>query len=212
MKRWRLSVLISGALCAGAAQASAQSAGNFAIGGSYLTRLASASSELHHVKGPGLLWRFGHDETRWAWHWGLNWFTTDLDGTVGGSSVELGKLHVRPIMVGYGYTRVFGRTAVTADVLAGYAFTSITLTPQASDAYRDRLGARSITADTTNALTAMPEVSVWFDMSRKIGINVTAGYGIARPRLTVHSTLGEDTRNVRADMFVLKIGAVYSIF
>jgi hypothetical protein len=35
---------------------------------------------------------------------------------------------------------------------------------------------------------------------------------IARPNLTVRTTLGEERQQVRADMFMLKVGVVYSVF
>jgi hypothetical protein len=101
---------------------------------------------------------------------------------------------------------------VTADVLGGYSLNNFTLAPSASDAYRDRLGALGVSVDARNALVAKPEVGVWIDVSKKVGININGGYVVARPSITVRSTLGEDTRRIRADMFVLHVGAVYSIF
>jgi hypothetical protein len=209
--KFRAVVLFVLLISAATPAAFAQSGGTFAIGGAFTVRVP-VDSEVNTSKGPGLTWRWGHAHTGFGWHWGLNWFTTEVDRAVGDSDVELGELRVRPFMAGYGYTRVFGRTSVTADVLAGYAFTSMSVTREAGDAYRDRLGARSLTVDTTNTATAMPEAGVWFDLSRKVGINFNAGYVVARPRLTVRSTLGEDSRKIRADMFLLKIAAVYSIF
>lgn len=190
----------------------AQSTGKFALGGAFTTRLPNDSSTLHSSKEPGLLWRFGHGESGWGWHWGLSWFSTDVDRAIGGQDTDLGELKVRPIMAGYGYSRVIRRARVTADVIGGYALTKISLTPAASDAYRDRLGARTVTADASNTLAAKPEVGLWFDLNKKIGVNVSAGYLIARPNVTIRSSLGDDERRVRADMFILKVGAVYSIF
>jgi hypothetical protein len=82
----------------------------------------------------------------------------------------------------------------------------------ANDAYRDRLGARTITADASNTLVLKPEVSVWRDLSEKIGVRASVGYLIARPHIAVRSTLGEDKRRVNADMLMFKVGMVYSIF
>ena len=170
------------------------------------------SNTVHISNGPDLLWRFGHGRTGWGWHWGLNWFSSDLDRAIGGHDTALGELKVRPFMAGYGYTRVVRRATLTADVIAGYAWTNFSLTGAASDAYRDHPGAGSVTADASNTFTAKPEVSLWFDVNKKVGINVTAGYMIARPHVTIRSSLGIDERPVRADMFMLKVGAVYSIF
>lgn len=212
MKYSRLLPLVILLALAPGRAAFAQSDGKFAVGGAFTMRLPTDSQTVNGSKGPGLLWRYGHGKTGWGWHWGLNWYSTDLDRTVGGFETELGELRVRPIMAGYGYTRVIRGAKITAAMLAGYAWTKMSLTPGAGDAYRDHLGARSVTADASNTLAAKPEVEVWFDLSKKVGLNVSAGYMIARPHVTVRSSLGDDERRVRADMVMLRIGAVYSIY
>lgn len=191
--------------------ARAQSEGSFALGGEVTTKMAGDREVRGHM-GPTLLWRFGHGKPGWGFHYGLNWFATDLERSIGGESVEFGELKIRPFMAGYGYTYKVGRASITAAALAGYAFGSIEMEPVATDAYRDRLGARTISAEASNTFTAKPEIAVWYDINKKIGFRVNSGYIIARPHVTVHSSLGEDRRSVRADQFVLKAGMVYSIF
>lgn len=191
--------------------ASAQTGGKLALGADVSTRVSRNDDASGHV-GVGLLWRFGHAKSGWGWHWGLNWYSTDLDRSIGGAAIDLGELHVRPVMAGYGYTHLFGRTAITATALAGYAYSSMSLTPAATAAFRDRLGAQSVSVDAANTLVFKPEVSAWYDINRKFGLKVSGGYMVARPRVTVRSTLGEDRRTVRADMLMLKAGVVYSIF
>ena len=46
----------------------------------------------------------------------------------------------------------------------------------------------------------------------RLGLHIDTGYMIARPRVTVKSTLGEDTRVVRADMLSVRVGLAYSVF
>jgi len=86
------------------------------------------------------------------------------------------------------------------------------MAPAAADAYRDVVGAGSVSVDAANSFVARPEVGAWFDVSKKIGVNVNAGYMIARPRLTIRSALGTESQRIRADMFSVKIGMVYRIF
>lgn len=180
--------------------------------GANLTIRASRNPAGHGSIDGGLLWRFGHSKTGWEWVYGLNWFSTEMNRTIGGVDVEFGKLHVRPLLGGYGYSWLFGRTAVSADVYGGYAFTHFKLTPVADDTYRDRLGARTVSAESANTFVVKPELGVWYDYSRRIGINAAVGYVVARPRITVSSSLGEDVQRYRADMLQFRIGAVYSIF
>ena len=84
--------------------------------------------------------------------------------------------------------------------------------PWKSLAVAGRSGARSVSADVSNTLVAKPEVGVWIDLNRKVGLHLNAGYMIARPSMTVSSSLGDDVRRLRADMFIITVGAVYSIF
>src|SRR5258705_545424 len=96
--------LFVGLMALGAApHAKAQSEGNFALGGEFTTWMAG-DRDVHGHVSPGLLWRIGHGTPGWGFHWGLNWFTTDVDRSIGGVSIRFGELHVRPFMAGYGYT------------------------------------------------------------------------------------------------------------
>jgi hypothetical protein len=194
----------------------AQTKNRFAIGGEFKVRATDRASKddyAHGKLGPGLLWRFGHGKEGWGFHWGLNWYAVDLDRPIGGRATELGELKVRPFMAGYGYTySMTPRLNITGSVLGGYAIGSIDLTRTAIDAYQSRLGAQSITAEASNTLVLKPEIGMWYDLNKKIGINLNAGYMIARPDVIVNSTAGTDKRKARADQFGLKVGVVYSVF
>jgi hypothetical protein len=189
----------------------AQSEGKFAFGAQLSTRTAMGPENGGHL-GVSFLWRFGQSKTGWGWHYGLNWFGTDMKRTIGGPNTEFGTLRVRPVMGGYGYTRVFGRTAVTGKLMGGYAFSSMKLSQEAMDAYQTRLGGQAITVKASNAFVVIPEVNVWYNVNEKIGIRLSSGYVIARPDVTVTSTAGVDKRRVRADNVTFKVGMVYSIY
>ena len=195
--------------------ASAQTTNRFAIGLDYIVRAtdhASKEDYSHGQLGPGLLWRFGKGTDGWGFHWGLNWYAVKIDRPIGGTLSELGELHVRPLMAGYGYTHAFQRINVSSDVLAGYAIGSIALESSAVDAYRNRLGARDASGRASNTLVAKPEIGAWYDVNGRVGVNVNIGYMIARPQVTVTTTAGVDQRRARADQFIVRMGVVYSIF
>jgi hypothetical protein len=194
-----------------AARAGAQTDGKFAVGAEF-TIQAAGDRDVHGGLNPGLLWRFGDQDPGWGVQFGLGWFSTELDRSIAGDRTAFGTLDVRPFMGGYGYTYKAGRVSVTAAALAGYAFGSVKMTPGATDAYRDRMGAQALSVESSNTFTAKPQVDVWYDVSRKVGFNINAGYIVARPRVTVRSSLGEDRRVVHADQLVLQAGLVYSIF
>jgi hypothetical protein len=201
-------------------RASAQDEGQlknrFAIGGEFKVKTSDRASGEDYARGqlgPGLLWRVGDAKPGWGFHWGLNWYAVKLERPIGGGSAnELGELHVRPIMAGYGHTKVIRRYSVTADVLGGYAFGSMTISDPAAAAYRRTFGGSSVEAHATNTLVIKPEIGVWYDFTRKVYLNVNAGYMMARPDVSVVSAAGTDMRKARADQFILKVGVVYSIF
>ena len=200
-------------LLAASVPVAAQSAGKIAIGGSIGTRIAPSSTVGGDRVGIGLLWRLGHSKEGFGWEWGLNWFSSDVDQSFAGTPVfELGELRIRPLMAGYGYTHLIGPTAIKGSVQGGYAFASFDAKPSGVEAYLGRLGAHSFSTDAANTFVVRPQVSVWHDISRTVGLNVTAGYMIARPNLTVSTTLGDQRQRIRADMFMLKAGLVYSVF
>jgi len=200
-----------GLLLSAAATALAQSDSSIAVGGQFTIR-DPMMGRAHGGVDVGMLWRVGHGATGWGWDWSLNWFSTDLDKQIGPRVVDLGELKVRPFMLGYGYHYVIDGVSVELNAMGGYAFNSIRMAPAAADAYRDVVGAGSVSVDAANSFVARPEVGAWFDLSKKIGVNVNAGYMIARPRLTIRSALGTESQRIRADMFSVKIGMVYRIF
>ena len=197
------------------AQEAPTGANRFALGGEFKVKTSDRASHEDYARGqlgPGLLWRFGTPKPGWGFHWGLNWYAVKLERPVGGSVTELGELHVRPIMAGYGYTRVIRRYAITADVLAGYAVASINISDPAIDAYRRSLGVPTADARAGNTLVMKPEIGVWYDVSKRVYVNANAGYMLARPEVIIETAAGVDVRTARADQFIVKIGVVYSIF
>jgi len=162
---------------------------------------------------PIFIWRIGHDGPGWGFRYGFNWFDTDLVRAIDGRPTPFGHLNVRPIMVGYGYRFALGRLAtLSANLKGGYAFSSFSMQPGFGDRYQDSLGVRGVQADVHNTFVVKPELAAWVDLSRKVGLNITAGYMIARPNISLSTSAGADRRRIDADMFMMKIGAVYSIF
>jgi hypothetical protein len=202
-----------------AARASAQpeepAANRFALGLDFKVKMSDHASQEDYARGqlgPGLLWRFGSPKPGWGFHWGFNWYAVKLERPIGGAVTELGELHVRPIMAGYGYTRTVRRYAITADVLAGYAIGSIQISDSALAAYSRSQGVSAAEANAGNTIVLKPEIGVWYDITRKVFLNVNAGYMFARPEVEVVTSVRTDTRTARADQFILKVGVVYSIF
>jgi hypothetical protein len=195
-----------------AVDASAQTDSRLAVGASVTTRVAR-SSDASGGAAVGFEWRLGTGTPGWGWQTSLfSWFDTDVQGTVATRSIDLGHVRVRPIMVGYGYTWVRRRMALTADLVGGYSLNSFRLDGAAAAEYVQRLGAIGVEAEATNAFAAKPEVQVWYDVNQRFGLKLNGGYLIAHPSLLIRSSLGEDVRSVHADTFLITAGLVYSLF
>jgi hypothetical protein len=193
-------------------KATAQTESRLAIGGS-ITVSAATSAEAGGGANFGFEWRLGHAVPGWGWQNSIfSWSDTGVEGSIGPSTVDLGNLRVRPIMVGYGYTWVRGRTAITADLVGGYSFNSFKMDTAAVQEYSRRRGAFGVEAEGTNAFALKPEVQVWYDINSRFGLKLNGGYLIERPSVVITSSLGEDVRPVRADTFIITAGLVYSLF
>jgi hypothetical protein len=207
--------LLLSAVEGASAQDEAPPKNRFALGGEFKIKTSDRSSQEDYARGqlgPGLLWRFGTSKPGWGFHWGLNWYAVKIERPIGGTVTELGELHIRPVMAGYGYTYRIRRYAITADVLGGYAIGNIKISDPASAAYQRTLGVASAEANASNTLVLKPEIGVWYDVTRKLFFNANAGYMLARPDVEIVTTAGIDKRTARADQFIVKVGMVYSLF
>ncbi len=187
-----------------------QTDNRLAVGVSVTTRIAgSAAADASSDVGFEL--RIGHERDAWGWAYSFfSWFDTDIQQTSTLNSTDLGRLRVRPIMLGYGYTRIRGRAAVTTDLVGGYSLNSFQIDESVIVDYQRR-GASNIRGEATNTFVVKPEVTFWYDVNPRFGIKLNGGYLIARPSVTIASTLGRDTRFIRADTFLITFGVVYSI-
>jgi hypothetical protein len=200
---------------AAATPAAAQTESRFAVGADFLVGAsdhASTEDRARPVFSAEPLWRFGDLEPGWGPHFGLNWYEVAIERPVGGTPITLGEVHIRPIMGGYGYTWLRGRNAISTNVLAGYAFSSMSLDDALAAAYQSRTGVGVQDADASNTFVIRPEIDFWHDINNRFGLNVNIGYMVARPDVVITTTNGIDKRTARADQFQFRVGVAYSIF
>jgi len=213
VSRCRLTALLTTVGLLLGSAAFAQSEGKVAVGVSVSSKIGVAKDTDGHFNFPGFVWRFGHGGEGWGFDYGLGWYSADLQRTLGTQSTEFGELRVRPIVVGYGYSRRMAeRFRVSGKLLGGYSFNSFKVHPAFGEAYQRVHDSSMLGIDVSNTFVLKPEVSTWIDVTRKVGINLSFGYTVARPEVTIRTSAGTDTRRIRADMFTLRFGAVYSIF
>src|SRR6266536_2883600 len=182
-----------------ARDASAQAENRFALGLSFTDRTAD-DPRARGSERIGVNWRIGHTKPGWGWQYGFNWYALDLTGLNVGANALNGELRVKPVLAGYGRTWIVGPAAITADLIGGAAYTTFTST------------GGGITVRPGVAPIVKPEVDLWYDLGRKFGLSVNAGYIVARPRLTVSGPNGSSASRLNANTFKLTMGFVYSIF
>jgi hypothetical protein len=104
---------------------------------------------------------------------GLGWYEGDLTLTRAFGDVNVGRLRVRPLMGGVGYTWVNGRVATGVSINAGISFNSIRL----DDQYRALFGSGSdVRGEASNSVAARPQLRVEYAVARKVGIYSSASY------------------------------------
>lgn len=182
-----------------------------AVGLSVSARQGTDDRTIGHVS-PGPVLRIGRGCTGWGVQTGLGWFSADLEQPLGSTVAGFGELKIRPVMAGYGYSRAFGPAVVTGKLMVGYAINSFEMRQSYEDGYRLLRDAQSVSTDVSNTFVLKPEVSTWIEMGPKVSMNVSVGYAVARPEVTVSSSLGQDHRHIRADMLSVTVGAVYRLF
>src|SRR5262249_31995368 len=102
--------------------------------------------------------------------------------------------------------------SVSGDVVAGFAFSSIEPSQAAATAYRE-IAPAPFEVD-SGFLTPIlkPEADLWYDLGHKVGLGVSLGYTIARPRLTIVGGGQRESLRVNADALNIGVGLVYKIF
>ena len=208
--RFRVCSVVLGALLL-AIPARAQEKNSFAVGVNFSQRLAN-DRDAHGNGGVGLSWRIGHSDQGWGWTYGLGWFTSDLDRSINGQRVHFGELKVRPIVGGYGYThRLTDRWFVTGNVVGGFAYTKLNLTPEASSALQAAANAEGLEVRSRFIPVVRPEIRTWYDLHEKWGLTVGAWYALARPSVTLTTPTSRETLHLRVDTFSVSTGIVYRI-
>jgi hypothetical protein len=135
---------------------------------------------------------------------GLDWFQASLQLT-GDAGRNLTRVRVRPVMVGVGYTFAASGFAVSPSLVGGVALNSFRVAPTATVV-------APLALDVSNSLVWRPAVSVWFDVSRRVAMNIMVGRVITRLGLTVLDGDRLDRRHVRGDSTTLHAGLVYKLF
>jgi hypothetical protein len=134
---------------------------------------------------------------------GFDWFQADVQSAPG-QDEPITRVHVKPIMLGLGYTIGSERMSLAPSIVGGYAFNSLTVT--------DVGAAAALPVEVGNSLAWRVGASAWFDVSRRFAINVSGGYLMTGLRLTVLDGGRLVRRDTRGDTALVHAGLAYKIF
>jgi hypothetical protein len=59
---------------------------------------------------------------------------------------------------------------------------------------------------------AKPDVAIWYDVFRHVGVGVSAGYLFTRPDETIATASGSTVRHLNADTWELTTGVVFGVW
>jgi hypothetical protein len=133
---------------------------------------------------------------------GLNWFQAELQSA--GRSDVLTRVQIRPIMLGAGYTIASERTSLSASLVGGYAWNSLTVTGTGA--------ADGLAVEVDNSLVWRPGASLWYDVNRRTALNFSIGYVVTRLQLTVLEGGQLEKRSERGDTTIVRAGIAYKLF
>lgn len=133
----------------------------------------------------------------------FGWFQADLQSAAPRLQV-LSRVHIRPVMVGIGYTVASERVSLSPSLAGGIAFNSLTITHTGV--------ATGVAVEVDNSLVWRPGVSAWFDVSRRFALNVSAGYVMTRLRVTVLEGGRLTKQDARGDTAIVHAGVAYRLF
>lgn len=133
---------------------------------------------------------------------GFSWFNADLNAI--GVADTFGRLSVKPVMAGLGYTAHRGRGSFDVSMVGGFSFNSFTL-----DAITP---GEPVPVKVDNSLAFRPAVSFWYDATRRVALNASLGYVVTRPGVTFLDNGRLDKRSLRGDTAILNFGVAYKLF
>ena len=136
---------------------------------------------------------------------GFGWYQGDLTLSGISGDVEVGRLRVRPLMAGIGYTWVKGRVATGVSINAGISFNSIRL----NDQYRTFFGpGTEVSVDSSNSFAARPQLRVEYAVARKVGVYSSVGYFFTEFDNVIETPVGRFENEWDASSFNVFVGVM----
>jgi hypothetical protein len=141
----------------------------------------------------------------------FNWFDAEIDETFLATEAPFGRLAIRPVMVGIGYTAVRRRLAISPSFVAGPALATLDV----DDRLEDRFGPAGSTFERNVgriAVAVRAGVSVTYALAPRLALAGFGGYLWTRPTFELTTPTGPLRKRLRADSAILDGGIIVSLF
>ena len=158
-----------------------------------------------------MAYRWHSFHSGWGPTFGLDWHTSDFTEPLGSTDAPLGALRTRALLAGFGHTRRLKRLTASANVSVGYSFNHFTVDSGAYPAFA-RTGVTLTDVRVRDSAMLKPDVSVWYDVARHVGVGISAAYLVARPDQIISTATGSTTRQLHADAFELTAGLTFGVW
>jgi hypothetical protein len=136
---------------------------------------------------------------------GFGWYQGDLTLSGVSPDAEAGRLRVRPLMAGVGYTWVKDKLATGVSVNAGVSFNSI----RVNDQYRTIFGpGTEVRVDASNSFAVRPQLRAEYAVARRLGVFSSAGYFFTKFDNVIETPVGRIENEWDASSFNLFAGVM----
>src|SRR5262245_2530031 len=179
--------------------------------GAGITFYNPSNDDGHRSRGIGVAYRWHRFDSGWGPTFALDWHRTDFDQTLGAMSAPLGSLRMRSLLAGFGHTNYFGRFAASASVSGGYSFNDFSVADDAIPRFASG-GVSLVSVDVDNSWVVRPNVSLWYDVFRHVGVGVSAAYMVSRPNERITILSGTQEQHLKADAFELAAGVTVGVW
>jgi len=142
---------------------------------------------------------------------GFSWFSTRVTTSVDGRDVPLGRLDIKPVMVGLSCGWQISRFRPEVSLEGGVTFTRVRGTGALKEAY-GRAGATNVAVSVSNPFAWRALLSGWYDIGSRYALTASVGYLGVRPTITTTSSAGTRRESIGLGSIVTSVGFAYAIF
>ncbi len=135
---------------------------------------------------------------------GFGWYGADWRAG-SDDALPLARVRIKPVLGGVSYGIARGDTILSFSLVGGPSFNSVDLS--------DVLPAGEVPLDVETSMAIRPGASLWFDVGRRLAVNIGGSYLLTRPRLRLLGTDGmAHNRTMRGDAVLVSAGVAYKLF